>query len=69
MDEANDDSNVKQDYDFSEVTAAKLSEMQKLKHLNKHEEMKDCGQIPFQQGWRLQTQIDTIKVRLVVRGF
>ena len=51
MDEANVNSNVKQDFDSSEVTAAKLSEMQKLKHFYKYEEKKDCDQIPFQQGW------------------
>ena len=68
-----DDANVnivtKQNRISSEDTSAKLAELQKLRHFNTYEEVKDCGQQTLSTRWIITNKEGQTKARLVVRGF
>ena len=60
---------LKNDKDCSESTAAKLSELQKLRDFNTYEEVKNCGQHTLSTRWVITQKNGQVKARLVVRGF
>ena len=68
-DDANVNSVQKQNNISSEDTSAKLAELQKLRHFNTYQEVKDCGQQTLSTKWVITNKEGQTKARLVVRGF
>ena len=68
-DDANVNSVQKQNNISSEDTSAKLAELQKLRHFNTYQEVKDCGQQTLSTRWVITNKEGQTKARLVVRGF
>ena len=68
-DDANINSVQKQNNISSEDTSAKLAELQKLRHFNTYQEVKDCGQQTLSTRWVITNKEGQTKARLVVRGF
>ncbi|XP_053390667.1 uncharacterized protein LOC128553511 [Mercenaria mercenaria] len=53
----------------SNVTEAKMAELQKFKQFNTYEEVNDCGQNTLSTRWVITSKNEQTKARLVVRGF
>ena len=68
-DNANVNIVLKQYKDCSAATAAKLTELQKLKDFDTYEEIKNCGQYTLSTRWVITEKDGQLKARLVVRGF
>ena len=59
----------KQNSVSNDATAAKLAELQKLRHFNTYEEVNDCVQKSQLTRWVITNKDEQKKARLVVRGF
>ena len=68
-DEANINLVQKQNSVSNDATAAKLAELQKLRHFNTYKEVNDCGQNTLSTRWVITNKDEQTKARLVVRGF
>ena len=59
----------KQNSVSNDAMAAKLAELQKLRHFNTYEEVNDCGQNTLSTKWVITNKDEQTKERLVVRGY
>ena len=59
----------KQNNVSNDATAAKLAELQILRHFNTYEEVNDCSQNTLSTRWVITNKDEQTKARLVVRGF